>query len=76
MVIQENKNIFLYGCCASPSDSSAAKVNSIIKTFPFLLSQQNKHFSYKDCKFSAEKEKEAAARMVVFKELGIVNSYT
>jgi len=30
----------------------------------------------KDCKFASEKEKETTARIVLFKELGILNSYT
>lgn len=30
----------------------------------------------KDCKFALEKEKESTARIVLFKELNIVNSYT
>jgi hypothetical protein len=33
-------------------------------------------FSLKDCKFALEREKETTARIVLFKELGILNSYT
>jgi hypothetical protein len=33
-------------------------------------------FNTKDCKFACEKEKETTARIVLFKELGILNSYT
>ena len=33
-------------------------------------------FNVKDCKFSCEKEKETTARIVLYKELGILNSYT
>jgi hypothetical protein len=33
-------------------------------------------FSLRDCKFSIEKCKEATGRVVVFKELNIVNSFT
>jgi len=33
-------------------------------------------FSYKDCKFANEKEKDTTARLVLFKEFGILNSYT
>jgi len=33
-------------------------------------------FSFKDCKFANEKEKETTARIVLFKEFGILNSYT
>jgi hypothetical protein len=33
-------------------------------------------FSLKDCKFACEREKDTTARIVLFKELGILNSYT
>lgn len=33
-------------------------------------------FSFPDCKFANEREKESTARLVMFKELGIMNSYT
>ena len=33
-------------------------------------------FSFKDCKFACEKEKETTARIFIFKEMGILNSYT
>lgn len=32
--------------------------------------------NYKDCTFACEKEKESTARLVAFKEINIVNSYT
>ena len=38
--------------------------------------KNNKIFSYKDCTFAVEKEKENTARIVVYKELGVVNWYT
>lgn len=76
MAIQENKNVFMYGWCGFTGDVNAAKVNSIIKTFPFLVNQINKSVTTKDCKFGLEKEKESTARIVLFKELNIINSYT
>lgn len=72
----KKKNIFLFGCCGNPSDSNTNKINSVIKTYPFLISQLNKMVCYKDCKFACEKDKESTARVVVFKELNIINSYT
>ena len=33
-------------------------------------------FSHKECKMAVEKDKETTARIVLFKELGIQNSYT
>ena len=40
------------------------------------MSQRNKLFSFSDCKFANEKDKESTARLVLFKELGVLNSYT
>ena len=33
-------------------------------------------FSFDDCRFRMEKYKEATARIVIFKELGVMNSFT
>jgi len=44
--------------------------------FPYMMSQRNKTFSYADCKFANEKDKDSTARMVVFKDIGVMNSYT
>lgn len=41
-----------------------------------MLSQKNKIFSFKDCTFAVEKEKENTARIALFKELEIINWYT
>ena len=65
------KNVFIYGC--SDSDS---KRNAFIKLIPLLMQQTNKLFSFPDCHFRIEKEKEATARVVAFREVGILNSYT
>ena len=45
----------------------------MIRLLPYMINEKNKLFSYKDCRFACEKEKENTARIVVFKELGIVN---
>lgn len=41
-----------------------------------MFSQKNKLFSFADCKFANEKEKESTARLVLFKEFSVINSYT
>jgi hypothetical protein len=43
---------------------------------PEFVSQICPIFNIKDCRFALEKEKETTARIVLFKELGILNSYT
>ena len=52
------------------------KNNNLIRVIPYMLSQKNKLFSFQDCKFANEKEKESTARLVMFKDLQILNSYT
>lgn len=70
------KNVFMYGCHSPSSDIYSHRNNSLIRLIPYLMSQRSKIFCYNDCKFANEKEKEATARIVLFKEFGIVNSYT
>ena len=38
-----------------------------------MVNDKNKIFSYKDCTFALEKEKENTARIVIFKEIGVTN---
>jgi len=65
------KNAFIYGCV----DADFRK-NTLIRLFPLFLQRVNKLFSYPDCKFQIEKEKEGTGRVVFFREMGVLNSYT
>lgn len=67
------KNVFMYACRADPQDRNA---NALIRLVPKLLARSNKLFSYPDCHFRLETCKQATARVVVFKEFGVLNSYT
>ena len=69
-------NVFMYGCVCFASEVFSHRNNSLIRVFPYLMSQRSKIFAFPECKFAIEKEKEATARVVVFKELGVLNSYT
>lgn len=68
-------NIFAYACCFN-ENTLEARNNASIKVFPAILNDRIPAFSFKDCRFGNEKEKEATARMVMFKEFSILNSYT
>jgi hypothetical protein len=68
-------NIFTYACCFN-ENTIEARNNQLIKVFPAILNDRLQPFSFKDCRFANEKEKEATARMVMFKEFSILNSYT
>ncbi|CAD7957535.1 unnamed protein product [Amoebophrya sp. A120] len=63
------KNIFMYGNI--PAEEQEFGVERI---FPKLLSQNSDYFSFPDCNF--KRVKESTARCVVYKEFGIVNSFT
>lgn len=67
------KNIFMYGC------DSKKHPNPKVRIFPRMLSDSDigKNFvSFSDCSFTLNKGKESTARVVVARELGILNSYT
>ena len=48
----------------------------IIKSTPDCVDRAIPVFNRDRCKFALEKEKENTARVVLFKEFGILNSYT
>ncbi len=68
-------NVFMYGCAFSEYTLDSRN-NSAIKVFPSLLHERLDAFNIKDCRFALEKEKEATARIVLFKELSIINCFT
>jgi len=62
--------MFMYGN-ALKSDTSHKE-----KIFPFLLEKAASTFNFSDCAFSVQKSKESTARVVGWKELQILNSFT
>ena len=65
----KKRNVFMYGCVSGQSDLNQHKNNNLIKLVPYLFSQKSQLFSFPDCKFANEREKESTARLVMFKEL-------
>lgn len=63
------KNIFFYGC---PTPDSSRKE----QVFPLIMSKNCDVFSYRDCSWAIPKDRENCARVVVWRELGVVNSFT
>lgn len=70
------KNVFMYACYSKGLEIENRQTNVLIKLIPFLFAEKNKLFSFKDSHFRIEKSKESTARVVLFKEFGILNSYT
>lgn len=64
------KNVFMYG--------NSGKVNDRLKEkiFPCLLDKNCDIFNFPDCNFAVQKAKESTARVVIWKEQGITNSFT
>lgn len=60
------KMVFIYGCSA----------DSDVTTFPKTLSTEAPQFSYKSSRFTVTDDKEGSARVAIFKEYGVVRSYT
>ena len=68
-----SSNIFIYGC----DDARAENPNRLLtRVFPHLLWRACSYFSFKDCNFKVQRSKESTARVVVHKELGVMNSFT
>ena len=68
------RNIFMYGCKSTAFEDK--RKNILAKVIPVLMGEQTDLFSFKDSHFRMEKCKESTARIVVYKEFGVVNSYT
>ena len=70
-------NVFMYACKNLLADEQASRYgNSIIWNIPENVLNYCPIFSTKECKMALEKDKDATARIVLYKEFGITNSYT
>lgn len=80
------KNIFLYGCSPTMSwiqndtENPACTGNRLednaYKTLPRILHMTSPVFSWQNCSFIVEKAKETTARVVVWRQIGVLRSYT
>ena len=57
---------------------NSGRVNDRLKEkiFPCLVDKNCDIFNFSDCNFAVQKAKESTARVVMWKELGITNSFT
>ncbi|KAM9376128.1 cytosolic carboxypeptidase 4 [Pholidichthys leucotaenia] len=78
------KNVFLYGCSmketlwqsGSPVDTIGLKEDPGYRTIPKTLDRIAPAFSFNSCNFLVEKSRSATARVVVWREMGVLRSYT
>ncbi|KAL5032450.1 hypothetical protein BDV3_001017 [Batrachochytrium dendrobatidis] len=65
------KNVFLFGCENGPGETEGYE-----KVFPTILAAQSPIFDIGLCRYTVEKSKESTARIVLWREFGVVNSFT
>jgi murein tripeptide amidase MpaA len=70
------RNAFFFGCCYKNYEQEGRMRNAQLRLVPLMCCQKNSLFRFKDCRFRIEKNKESTARVVVFKEFNILNSFT
>ncbi|XP_068169276.1 cytosolic carboxypeptidase 4 [Antennarius striatus] len=78
------KNVFLYGCSVketlwqsgSPVDTVGLKEDPGYRTIPKALDRIAPAFSFNSCNYLVEKSRSATARVVVWREMGVLRSYT
>ena len=67
-------NSFIYGCNTAANEGFASWTK--VRLFPRVFARRTPLFSYKDCRFRVEPDKAATGRVVIWKELGVTNSFT
>uniref|UniRef100_A0A3B4WBP4 tubulin-glutamate carboxypeptidase n=1 Tax=Seriola lalandi dorsalis TaxID=1841481 RepID=A0A3B4WBP4_SERLL len=78
------KNVFLYGCSVketlwqsgSAVDTVGLKEDPGYRTIPKALDRIAPAFSFNSCNYLVEKSRSATARVVVWREMGVLRSYT
>ena len=65
------RNIFMYG-----NTQTKAADRGKEKIFPGQFAENNENFSFEDCSFEVQKSRESTARIVMWREFNLVNSFT
>eukprot|EP00747_Dinoflagellata_sp_TGD_P064225 gnl/TRDRNA2_/TRDRNA2_153809_c1_seq1.p1 gnl/TRDRNA2_/TRDRNA2_153809_c1~~gnl/TRDRNA2_/TRDRNA2_153809_c1_seq1.p1 ORF type:complete len:878 (-),score=143.06 gnl/TRDRNA2_/TRDRNA2_153809_c1_seq1:50-2368(-) len=66
------RNVFMYGNTMLNTANTSLRE----KVFPRLLSKSSDCFNFNDCCFKVQKGKESTARVVVYREMDVINSFT
>ncbi|NXU52693.1 CBPC4 carboxypeptidase, partial [Turnix velox] len=80
----QRKNVFLYGCSVKETlwqagcmvDTAVVTEDVGYRTLPKILDKVAPAFVMNSCSFLVEKSRESTARVVVWKEMGVLRSYT
>lgn len=65
------KNWFMYGCHNKGTDKK-----NLEKVLPLRFSKKHPSFSFDDCNFNVQKDRESTGRVVVRREYNVINSFT
>ncbi|XP_072837978.2 cytosolic carboxypeptidase 4 [Pogona vitticeps] len=80
----QRKNVFLYGCSIKETlwqaghtvDTTVVTEDVGYRTLPKILDKVAPAFLISGCSFLVEKSRESTARVVVWREIGVLRSYT
>ncbi|XP_044516073.1 cytosolic carboxypeptidase 4 [Gracilinanus agilis] len=80
----QKKNVFLYGCSIKETlwqagctvDTSIVTEDVGYRTLPKILDKVAPAFAISSCSFLVEKSRASTARVVVWREIGVLKSYT
>ncbi|XP_007430817.1 cytosolic carboxypeptidase 4-like, partial [Python bivittatus] len=80
----QRKNVFLYGCSIKETlwqagctvDTSKVTEDVGYRTLPKILDKLAPAFLMSSCSFLVEKSRDSTARVVVWREIGVLRSYT
>ena len=70
----KKRNSFIYGCHLACNEGFTSWTK--VRLLPRILGHFTHLFSYKDCRFKIQGNKEGTARVVAWKEFGITNAFT
>ena len=71
---EKNYNSFIYGCNTAANGGFATWTK--VRLFPRILARISEMFCYDNCRFKVTEDKLGTGRVVVWKELGVTNSFT
>lgn len=66
----QKRNLFMYGC----SNTKSYRLKERI--FPMMFDKAYENFKFDTCNFKVQKDREATARVVMWKEFNLINSFT
>jgi len=64
-------NVFMYGC-----ENKEPSLRLQERVFPNMMSRNTSKFKYSSCRFKVQKKKEGTGRIVMWQQMGILNSFT